>query len=367
METPPLSLIEMRVAFVAARTTFHHETERLARLRDIAAGLVARGHEVTWLCARWWEGPHDEYESDDGVVYRGIADAPTSRWYPLKLPGALRSLSPDVVHAAADVPGHAVAARTGATLARAPLLVDWYDWETATPSSRLRSWFAPAFRRRAANAPDRLVAPSRTVKTRIREYGAEGADVSVIPTGVDFETIRGTDPEERADIVYARELDADANLESLLLALAEFRTREWTAAVVGDGPEREAYEKQARELRIDDRVEFLGNQPVERRLALFRGAHAAVYTGRRTPFPADLVRALACGCVGIVEYHADSAAHEFVEREERGFRVTDEAELAAALRAAGDIERKDVDESFERFGAGPVLKRYLDCYRELRA
>jgi glycosyltransferase involved in cell wall biosynthesis len=188
----------------------------------------------------------------------------------------------------------------------------------------------------------------------------------VIPTGVDLDRIRAVEPEERGEVIYSRTLDGDADLESLLLALAEFRTRDWDAVVIGDGPERERYERQARDLRIDDRVAFVGEQPLERRLALLRGGHVYVHTARRTPFAADLARALACGCVGIAAYRIASAAHELVERRSRGLLVTDDGELVECLAAAADLEHRDHDDSVEDLGTEAVRRRYLGLYEELR-
>jgi len=54
------------------------------------------------------------------------------------------------------------------------------------------------------------------------------------------------EPGEAIDVIYARRLDEGANLESLLLGLAELRGRDWQANVIGDGPERETYERLAR-------------------------------------------------------------------------------------------------------------------------
>jgi glycosyltransferase involved in cell wall biosynthesis len=271
-----------------------------------------------------------------------------------------------VVHAAHDRPGAVLAARTGAAAARAPLVVDWYDATGDEPGGRLRSAVADRLRRRAARAPARVVAPSRLVQTGVRELGVPESRTAVVPTGLDLDLIDEVEPEDGGDVVYSRTLDADANLESLLLALAEFRTRDWRAVVIGDGPERESYERQARDLRIDDRVAFVGEQPLERRLALFRGAHVYVHTARRTPFAADLARALACGCVGVAEYHADSAAHELVERRARGLLVTDDGELVECLRAAADLERRDRDGGVDDLGVDAVRRRYLDLYEDLR-
>lgn len=351
----------MRVAFVAEVTAQHDDTGRTRRLRRLAELLANRGHDATVFCAQWWDGDHETFEQD-GVVYHAVTTDPPgrspSRRFALSLPGALRRWKPDVIHAAA-VPKHVLAAKTASKLARAPLVVDWYESpsEIESTSKSLRM---------AARAPDEVITPSETIRTRVRELGADGGDVRVIPNSIDMDAIRDARVVDGANIVYSRRLDEDANVESLFLALAELRDKGWHAVIIGDGPEREGYERQAADLRIDDRVEFTGAQPVEKRIPVFRGAHVYVQTARREAFPTDLLRALACGCAGVVEYHVESSAHELVEQEERTFRTTSEQELTDALRSAADLPRMTENEEFERYDNDPVLERYLDCYRDVQ-
>ncbi|WP_227355486.1 glycosyltransferase [Haladaptatus salinisoli] len=352
----------MRVAFVAEETAQHEETGATRRLRRTAELLAGRGHDALVFCAPWWDGDHETFERE-GVTYRAVTTEPPgevpSGRFALSLPGALRRAKPDVIHAAA-VPKHVLAAKTASKLARAPLVVDWYEPPPAAAVTASKSL------RMAARVPDEVIAPSETVKTRVRELGASADDVRVIPNGIDVDAVRDARVVEGADIVYSRRLDEDANLESLLLALAELRDKGWHAVVVGDGPERDRYERQAADLRIDDRVEFTGTQPVEKRIPVFRGAHVYVQTARREAFPTDLLRALACGCAGVVEYHVESSAHELVEREERTFRTTSEQELTDALRSAADLPQMTENEEFARYDHRSVLERYLDCYRDVR-
>jgi glycosyltransferase involved in cell wall biosynthesis len=226
--------------------------------------------------------------------------------------------------------------------------------------------------RKALGAADRVLVPSELVETAVREHVDLAADaVEVVPNSVDVDEIRGTEPRRVADVVYARELDAGANLESLLLALAELRQTDWTAAVIGDGPEREAYEQQARDLRIDDRITWLGECTREQRIATYRGAHVFAQTADECLFPTEFLWALASGCIGIVEYHANSSAHELVEHylkpggnRDRAFRTTSEGELAAAIREAADLERLDYDPAFDEYDHDAVLEQYLQCYRD---
>lgn len=353
----------MHVAFVSA-TTAHHDgadegAERLARLARL---LSARGHDVDVLCRQWWEGTPDTFVHDD-LTYHAVAesdDPPSS--FAARLPGAIRSVAPDIVHARSEPPGGVVGAHLARLLSRTPLVVDWYDPPRA--DGVLRNY---AFRY-AVHAPARGVAPSEFVRTGVREWGADGSAISVVPTGIEMDVIRETPPDESGgDIVFSRRLDDDANLETLLLALAEFREYDWRATIVGDGPERDAFERQARDLRIDDRVDFVGEKSVAERVALFANAHVYVQTAERTSFALDLARALACGCVGIVEYHANSSAHELVEAEERGFLATSSQELTERLVEAGDLERLAVNEAFARYDETEMLEAYLDIYRDVGA
>lgn len=349
----------MRVAFVASEVADGPEAGATRRARRVAEDLATRGHPVTVLCSQWWEGADMVHERAD-VTYRALTTGPTGPAFAAKLPLAVARFGPDVVHVADGRPLHVAGAKAGALATRSPLVHEWYGDRSVDVDDR--------WTRHALGLADVVVAPSRMVKTRLRERGREGDAVRVVPDGIDFSAVREMDADESGpDIVYSRRLDEGANLETVLLALAELRDRGWSAAVVGDGPERGTYEQQARDLRIDDRVEFVGSLSLAERAATFKGAHVFAQTARKEAFASELLLALACGCVGIVEYQARSAAHELIEGLDRGFRVTSPREMADAIEDAGDLEERSVDETFTRFDHRQVLERYLQCYRDLQA
>jgi glycosyltransferase involved in cell wall biosynthesis len=349
----------MRVAVVAYDAVLG-DRDGLARTRAVAEALADRGHEVAVFCAQWWDG-YETRRTLDGVEYRAVTVAPALAAFVARLPVLLAAYRPDAIHATPSPPGGVVAAGVGSRLARlttrsrVPLALDWYGDERSTDPERIA---------RAAALVDAVVCPSRYVQTAAREAGVPDDRTHVVPEFVDFETVRAVEPAADApDIVAATRLDDDADLDSLFLALAELRRREWSCLVFGDGPERAAYEEQVADLRIDDRVTFAGRADRERRLAAYRGAHVFVQTAARVPFASDLLWALACGCVGVVEYRTESAAHELVERRDRGFRATTPEEVETAIREAGDLERRDLEPSMaEEFGREAVLDRLLNCY-----
>ncbi|MFB6130131.1 MAG: glycosyltransferase family 4 protein [Salinigranum sp.] len=347
----------MRVAFVSMHTDLHRSDGATRRTRRTAELLAARGHEVVVLCAQWWDGPVAEFDRD-GVAYRAVTGAPAAGTFASKVPFALRRVAPDVVQVVNSPPSHVVAATTAARLLRVPVVVDW--WCDVPGDSR-------AGYRRAARGADAVLAPSRMVRTQVREHGGPGVDVDVVPEPVDMSMVREAPVDSRADILYARDLDSDANVGSFLLALAELRDREWRAAVVGDGPARGDAERMARDLRIDDRVAFLGDLPVEEVVPVMKGARVFAQTATREPFATNLLWALACGCVGIVEYQAESSAHELVEKRTRGVRVTSPQELADEIISAARVDPMTVNEEFQEFDRGTVIEQYLSVYRTAAA
>ncbi|ARS88888.1 glycosyltransferase family 4 protein [Natrarchaeobaculum aegyptiacum] len=347
----------MEIAVVSFETVYHRDAETNRRLHRILQLLQDQDHEIDVYCARFWEGDLPTFERD-GITYHGLApDLESQGKFLAKLPTELARTNADVVHLSADPAKQVLAARSGTTLARVPTVLEWYG-AGGVPND----WWS----RRAAKWADRIVTPSELVGTWVRELGADGDDVDVVPNPIDVARIRSVDPGDPVDVVYARDLDEDANLESLFLALAELRDRDWSATVIGDGPERDAYERLASDLRIDDRVTFAGDCSLEDRIATYRGARVFVQTAEHCVFPTEMLWALTAGCVGIVEYHTDSSAHELVEGWDRGFRTTSAEELADAIVDAGQLEQRDFDDRFADYDEATVRDRYLTIYRSVQ-
>jgi glycosyltransferase involved in cell wall biosynthesis len=343
----------VRVAFVSMTTAHHGADRRAGRLQAVAERLAARGHDVTLCCAQWWDGDHPTFDYE-GVTYRRVTAEHAPRAFVTKLPFVLNSVRPEIVHVATQPRLAAPAAKAAGRLRRTPVVGAWWSH----PNDGTPPWR----RRLAARSPDHVLVPSRTVGTTVRECGADADDVEVIPDSVDMPGIRSAPVDTRTDIVYARSLDEHANVEEFLLALAELRQREWRATVIGDGPARPDAARTARDLRIDDRVVFLGALDSAEQVPILKGAHVFAQTATWTPFATNLLRALACGCVGVVEYQTDSAAHELVEGDPRGSLVTSPEELAAKIVDAAEQERWTVNEAYAPYDHAAVLDRYVDCY-----
>ncbi|MCL9815353.1 glycosyltransferase family 4 protein [Natronocalculus amylovorans] len=347
----------MRVTFVSMETPHRRDMPAIVRLSRLARTLAADGHEITICCTKWWEGEHKTFEQHD-IEYRAVTDTPSTRSFAAKLPFVLRKCNSDVIHLLNSPPALVRAARAATTFRRTPIVVDW--WSDVDGDSA-RSY------EKAVRSSDRVVVPSRFIETMVREHGAAESTVQVIPEGVKMDLIREVEPKDGIDMVYSRRLDEHANVETFLLALAELRNRGWNAVVIGDGPTRQDAERTARDLRIDDKVRFVGDLPIRDRVSLFKGAHVFAQTAEFEPFASELLWALACGCVGIVEYQVGSSAHELVEGKSklegtRGRLVTSPQELAEEVVATRSLSRMKVDNAYDAYSYDTVVDDYLAVY-----
>ncbi|WP_411965716.1 glycosyltransferase family 4 protein [Haloferax sp. YSMS24] len=342
----------MRVALVSMYTPHHEETGATIRTRRTAELLSERGNDVVVLCAKWWGGESIEFEQND-VTYHRVTDSPAAGRFASRVPFVLREVDPDVIQVASFPPSHVTAAKTAARFLRVPVVADWWSRDERGGSRAYR---------RAAKSPHAVLTPSEMVRTDVRELGASVNSTHVVPEPINMDIVRDAPVEKRADVVYARELDEHANVESFLLALAELRDKEWDAVVVGDGPKRSNAEQTARDLRIDDRVEFAGELSAKEAVPILKGAHVFAQTATVEPFATNLLWALACGCVSIVEYQARSAAHELVEGRRRGSLVTSPQELADEIVAARGFDHQTVDEAFADYDYDHVVDQFESVY-----
>jgi glycosyltransferase involved in cell wall biosynthesis len=150
--------------------------------------------------------------------------------------------------------------------------------------------------RRAAH----VFCPSGYLRELAISWGVDPARISVLPNpapSVDDlparEQLKRSFGLNGATIAFAGRLTAQKSLARALEAVKD--TDGVRLVIAGDGPDRAPLEARAHELGVDDRVRFLGPQPRERVVELFRAADAAILTSSWENFPHTVVEALAVG------------------------------------------------------------------------
>jgi glycosyltransferase involved in cell wall biosynthesis len=138
-------------------------------------------------------------------------------------------------------------------------------------------------------------------------------------------------------LAFAGRITAQKSLGLALEALA--RTEGVAFVIAGAGDEVRQLERRAAELGLDGRVRFVGPQPRERVLELFRAADAALLSSSWENFPHTVVEALAVGTPVVAT--ATGGVSEVVRDGENGLLVAPgdaEALAGAVQRYFGDAE-----------------------------
>jgi len=323
---------------------------------DVAAFLLSRGHRVE--------------------VVTTAACAPRPRPYPVRW--ISRSLPKGVIHlrtavevarraAGADVvytTGMFGRSAAGSSAARRPYVVKL----TADPAferARRRSIVGgdvdefqrlgggPAVRalRLARDLELRGAAhvftPSAYLRDLAVSWGVRADRVSVLPNPAPAlpelpprQELRRSFELDGDTLAFAGRLTAQKSLDVALAALA--RVDGVTLLIAGDGDQRPSLERLATELGLAGRVRFLGPQPRERVLELFRAADAVVLSSSWENFPHAVVEALAGGTPVLAT--AIGGVAEVVRDGENGLLVSagDADALAGAVRRYfGDADLRD--------------------------
>jgi glycosyltransferase involved in cell wall biosynthesis len=331
-------------------------------------------------------------EEIDGVeVHRFVRPDRWANWFAptaaglRSVPGVVRRLAPDLVHASYVLPtgiGAALAARR----LRRPFALSLVgndvqdpDGEPPAPLRRL----AAAVVRRA----DAVVANSTPVRDAVvARTGRPAGTVEMIPYGVDVERFRRADgravrrrldiPEGATVLLALQRLEPRKDTATLLDAFARAARQDGSIVLVvgGRGREATALEARAASLGIADRVRFAGFVPEDEKVAHYSAADVFVLPSRYEGLGIVLAEAGACGLPVIAT--AAGGTVDVVAHQGTGLLVppADPAALARAITTlAGSAELRRRYGSagrarvVEHFDLRRVAARYDELFGRLLA
>jgi glycosyltransferase involved in cell wall biosynthesis len=232
------------------------------------------------------------------------------------------------------------------------------DFQASSGSLRGRLYRAArdAELRRAAH----VFCPSGWLCRLVVSWGIDPRRVSVLPNPVPpLPPLPARDELKRSfgvngsTLAFAGRLTAQKSLGVALEAVA--RTEGVKLLIAGEGDQRGRLESQAAALGLGERVRFLGPQPRDRVVELFRAADAAILSSSWENFPHVVVEALAVGTPVLAT--ATGGVAEVVEDGVNGLLAP--AGDVGAL--AGIVERFFGDPELRerlRVGAAPSVAAY---------
>jgi glycosyltransferase involved in cell wall biosynthesis len=324
-------------------------------LGSVADALLAEGHEVDVLTARPPRGMPVESRGERVRTFPVLRDRNgyVRGYLPylsFDLPLALRLLftrRPAVVFLEPP-PTTGAVVRVICGIRRIPYVYDaadiWSDAADMATGSRTVIRILRGIERFAMRRAAHLVTISRGVADRVRELGVD-RPVTVTGFGADTSEFSFVSAPAAPVFVYAGSYSVWHGAEVLLGAMAQFRITHpgYTLRVIGNG-ERASLEKRARELEVDDVVEFMEAVPPAQLAPHLAAAVATLATlkpgtGYDYAFTSKAYSSLAAGCPVIFAGPGPTA--RFIDEANTSVRAGvavpwDAEAIAAAMRRFAD-------------------------------
>jgi glycosyltransferase involved in cell wall biosynthesis len=267
----------------------------------------------------------------------------------------LAGIKPDIVHAHYAT-GYGL---LGSLAARSPYVLsvwgsDIYEYPRRSPLHAQLLKFN-------LNRADYICSTSLAMARETQRYTSK--PVTVTPFGVDCQVFSPKQgKEERRPLVIGtvKTLDQPYGVEYLIRAFAlvaeRFSERDVRLVIAGDGPLRRSLEALAKQLRLSDRIDFLGLISQEIVPTVLRTFDVFAALSLRESFGVAVLEASACG-IPVVASNVDGLP-EVVEDGLTGFLVPPADPMAAATALLGLLTDRTRREQMGVAGRSFVLGRY---------
>jgi len=313
---------------------------------EIARRLVARGHKVSLLCVKMWDGP-DEMDRE-GVRYVGVCpwkrDLCSAGKRSMQEPfyfgqGVHAYLSRnhfDVVDCANFPYVSCISAAKAVAGTDTRLVVTWYETRGLKRWLKHRGWKGlPAwlYERRVSSLTRHNIAISDFTAERARRMLGM-RDIQVVPCGVDMaQTVYSRSADRGARVLYVGRLTRHKNVDMLIRAFGKASkvAGHATLKIVGRGIERPALERLAGATCPAGQIVFADSLEEYDLRREYSDAAVFVLPSEQEGFGIVLLEAMAAGTPVVALSAPDSAAGALIRNGENGMLVCTETEMSEAI------------------------------------
>lgn len=160
----------------------------------------------------------------------------------------------------------------------------------------LRGWFIKALSRFAYRAADHICVATQSDKDFVmNEFGCADETISLHPNWIDTDLFKPVETAQKDNhILFVGRLNAQKNLENLILALGE---SDYTLDIIGQGELKQSLKDIAQ--YADTKVNFMGIVPNDKLPALYNAYPVFILPSWYEGNPKTLLEAMSCGCAVI--------------------------------------------------------------------
>ena len=206
---------------------------------------------------------------------------------------------------------------------------------------------------------------SEGMRRGLEDLGINGGRISAFPMGIEADFLnkegaqRAGFDNRPTTILSNRNLLPIYNVSLFIRAIPLVLREESKVKffVAGDGPEREALEKEAKNLRIEDFVQFLGRIPHDAMLNLLSQTDIYVSTSLHDGTSVSLLEALGSGAFPVVTDIPSN--REWISDGENGFLVPTDKERVLAIQIIKAIRNRSLAEEARQKNLRLVTEKVL--------
>lgn len=345
---------------------------------------IAEHVDIHVYTMRWWSGP--KVYTENGVTFHAICPL-----VPMYRKDGRRSIIQGIVFAlfslrlltcsfdVLDVDQipyfHVFPLRLIATIRRKPLVATWHEvWGPEAWRAYLKwlGWLGWFVEITSIRMPDHIISASAQTTERLHQFLGEEASITTIPNGIDIAAIAEVPASpHKVDIVTVGRLIEHKRVHVLLEVISSLHARGIyaTARIIGDGPDREALQKQAKALGIDSAVEFLCDIAEQKELySLIKASRIFVSLSTREGFGIAVLEAITCGVPVLTTTAPDNLAQYLVAQYSLGSvcgtQTTEIVDATAEILSQADAGHSPTADSWiEEYGWETLVQRIVNIYR----
>lgn len=351
----------MKIAFVYDAVYPWVKGGAQIRNHELGKRLSAMGHEVHIFGIKWWDG-RDTIEYENMTLHgvckardlyvngrRSISEALI---FALKLFPALSREKFDFIDVSVFPYFSCFPVKAVSLLRRTTTVFTWHEvWDDYWYEYMGKAgFFGKVIENAVSKISEKNIAVSDWTKKRLESLGVPEKNITIIPNGIDLERISEIEPEggptsvdgrnspgfdgKNYDVIFAGRLIKEKNVNILLKAIAFLKTDfpGIRCCIVGDGPEKAALLKLAKELTICENVTFAGFLEYEVLIGKVKASKIFVLPSSREGFGMVVIEAFACGVPVVTVREKYNAAQGLVDDGEDGFIVElGDREIAAGI------------------------------------
>ncbi len=220
--------------------------------------------------------------------------------------------------------------------------------------------------------PDHIISASAQTTERLHQFLGEEASITTIPNGIDIAAIAEVPAStDKVDIITVGRLIEHKRVHVLLEVISSLHARGIyvTARIIGDGPDREALQKQAKALGIDSAVDFRNDIAEQKELySLIKASRIFISLSTREGFGIAVLEAITCGVPVLTTTAPDNLAQYLAARYSSGFvcgtHTAEIVDATANILSQPDSGRSpSADSWIEEYGWETMVHRIVNIYR----